>query len=84
MALNLGAMIQAARTQQNPAGDAIANYQNQVDRQKAEEQRQFNNVAGLAGLLMGNGGQIGLNNAGMSFGDALKQAQGLIGSGMML
>ena len=29
MALNLGAMISAARSQRNPAGEAIINYQNQ-------------------------------------------------------
>lgn len=29
MALNLGAMIQAARSQRNPAGEFIANYQTQ-------------------------------------------------------
>ncbi len=28
MALNLGAMISAARSQRNPAGEAITNYQN--------------------------------------------------------
>lgn len=55
MALNLGAMIQAARTQQNPAGDAIANYQNQLDRQKADEQRNFNNLSGILALAQGGG-----------------------------
>lgn len=59
MALNLGAMIQAARTQKNPAGDAIANYQNQQDRQRSEEQRNFNNLSSILGIASQNGGQIG-------------------------
>ena len=63
MALNLGAMISAARTQKNPAGDAIANYQNQLDRAKAEEQRNFNNLSQILGFVQQNGGQLG----GMNF-----------------
>jgi len=51
MALNLGAMIQSARTQQNPAGDFIANFQNQQDRGRAEEQRLFNNGMKIGELL---------------------------------
>lgn len=60
MALNLGAMIQAARTQQNPAGDAIANFQNQQDRRKADEQRNINNLAGILALQQA-GGLNGVN-----------------------
>lgn len=74
MALNLGAMIQAARTQKNPAGDFIANYDNQIDRSKAEEQRLFNNnmkmselVAQLNGMK-GLGGMGGIGGAGMMGG----------------
>lgn len=50
MALNLGAMIQAARTQKNPAGDFIANMDNQQDRNRAEMQRNFNNLSSILGL----------------------------------
>ena len=71
MALSLGAMIQAARTQQNPSGDFIANYQNQVDRGKAEEQRLFNNSMKIGELLAqfygakgGAGGAAGMGGMG--------------------
>lgn len=57
MALNLGAMIQSARTQQNPLGDAIANYQNQEDRGLAKQQMAFNNLSSILGAM--NGGQMG-------------------------
>ena len=62
MALNLGAMIQSARTQQNPAGDYIANYQNQIDRARAEEQRHIGNAIKIGEIVakvmgsMGGGG----------------------------
>lgn len=63
MALNLGAMIQAARTQKNPAGDFIANMDNQQDRNRAEMQRNFNNLSQILGFTQQNGGQLG----GMNF-----------------
>ena len=59
MALNLGAMIQAARSQQNPFGDMIANAQNQQDRNRSEQQRNFNNLSQILGFAQQNGGQIG-------------------------
>ncbi len=71
MALNLGAMIQSARTQKNPAGDFIANYDNQIDRSKSEEQRLFNNKMKMAELvaqlngMKGLGGMGGIGGSGM-------------------
>lgn len=62
MAINLGAMIQSARSQKNPFGDMIANAQNQQDRNRAEQQRQFNNLSQILGFSQQNGGMIGGNN----------------------
>lgn len=74
MAINLGAMIQAARTQQNPLGDAIANFQNQQDRQQAQQQMKFNNLAELLGMISGKGGQMG----GLNFDtNAMANSMGL-------
>jgi hypothetical protein len=69
MAINLGAMISAARSQRNPLGEGIANFQNQQDRDAAYKQMQFNNLAELIGLVSGNGGQLG----GLNF-DTAKMA----------
>lgn len=66
MALNLGAMIQAARTQKNPSGDFIANMDNQQDRNRAEQQRHFNNLSQIIGTILGSGGQ------GAGIGEATK------------
>ena len=55
MALDLGAMIQAARSQKNPLGDYIANYQNQIDRAREEDQRHHNNIQSIVGAIMGSG-----------------------------
>lgn len=54
MALSLGAMIQAARSQKNPMGDYIANYQNQIDRAREEDQRHHNNIQSIVGAIMGS------------------------------
>lgn len=72
MALNLGAMIQAARTQKNPAGDFIANMDNQQDRNRAEMQRNFNNLSGILGLAQN--GKLGNQSVDTN---AISQAMGI-------
>lgn len=79
MAINLGAMIQAARTQKNPAGDFIANYQNQMDRQKANQQMDFNNLSQIIGYLNGGGKIDGLNLDTNAMANAMGLGKFIIG-----
>ena len=84
MAINLGAMIQSARTQKNTFGDIIANAQNQQDRNRSEDQRHFNNFSSLLGMILGSQGGLGgasAGGSGIGLQEALKQAG--IGGGMM-
>lgn len=59
MALNLGAMIQSARSQRNPAGEFISNFQDQ----------------NLIGKILGYGQNSTTHNAGQDTAQTAQPAQ---------